>query len=343
MATRGRTQAPQLGLFASEHTLTARERDERDAIERERARWSATAAEIPRSIRFGTSSWSFPGWRGIVYPHARTTSQLARDGLAEYAKHPLLRTVGIDRGYYAPIPRDDLARYAEQTPDDFVFCAKAPESVVSPVVSAHRDKHRAGERNEDFLSAPRFAEEMLLPMIDALGSKLGPLLIEFPPVAPQVKLRGDEFAEALDDFLAELPAGLQYSVELRDRQWFTPMYRAVLRRRGAAHVYNYWSYVPTPGAQRALVPAEEQPFIVSRLLLRPGSRYEAQREAFAPFDAVVEQDDGMRDEVTELLLTAARRDVPAYVIVNNKAEGCSPKTVTALAERLVAGLREGDR
>lgn len=25
-------------------------------------------SRVPRNVRFGTSSWSFPGWAGIVYP-----------------------------------------------------------------------------------------------------------------------------------------------------------------------------------------------------------------------------------------------------------------------------------
>lgn len=58
------------------------------------------AAALPAAIRLGTSSWSFPGWTGLVYapsartgrPHAEAT--LAKAGLPAYAAHPLLRTEG---------------------------------------------------------------------------------------------------------------------------------------------------------------------------------------------------------------------------------------------------------
>jgi uncharacterized protein YecE (DUF72 family) len=327
-----RSQAPtQPSLFASEYTLTTQEKAEREAMEQERTRLRPLAARLPANVRFGTSSWSFSGWKGIVYAHTRRTSELAYDGLREYAAHPLLRTVGIDRGYYAPIPREDLARYFDQTPDDFVFCTKAPESVVSPIVTAHRDKQRAGQRNEDFLSVARLADELLSPLVDELGHKAGPVLLEFPPLPPQARLRPLDFAEALDDFLAELPPEMPFAVELRDRALFTDAYRAVLARRNVAHVFNYWSFVPTPGQQRAIIGIDPQPFVVVRLLLRPGARYEAQREAFAPFDRVIEADPGMRLEVVELLRDAQSRGVPAYVLVNNKAEGCSPRTIEAIA------------
>ena len=35
------------------------------------------------------------------------------------AQHPLLRMVGIDRGYYQPMPSDEFARYASQVPEAF--------------------------------------------------------------------------------------------------------------------------------------------------------------------------------------------------------------------------------
>ena len=47
---------------------------------------------------------------------ALSATALGREGLRHYARHPLLRTVGIDRSYYAPIPLDDLRAYADQLP-----------------------------------------------------------------------------------------------------------------------------------------------------------------------------------------------------------------------------------
>ena len=66
-------------------------------LQRMHAEARALAARLPRGVFFGTSSWSFPGWKGLVYSAARTQTALARDGLREYAAHPLLTTVGVDR------------------------------------------------------------------------------------------------------------------------------------------------------------------------------------------------------------------------------------------------------
>ena len=66
------------------------------------------ATRLPAAIRLGTSSWSFPGWTGLVFAPRNgkpaTEQVLARHGLPAYAAHPLLRTVSLDRTFYASSP-----------------------------------------------------------------------------------------------------------------------------------------------------------------------------------------------------------------------------------------------
>ena len=83
------------------------------------------ANRLPKHLYMGTSSWSFPGWEGIVYDRKATQRALARQGLQAYAHHPLLRCVGIDRTYYAPITAEDFAAYADVVPESFRFIVKA--------------------------------------------------------------------------------------------------------------------------------------------------------------------------------------------------------------------------
>src|SRR3954452_16605572 len=80
---------------------------------------------LPPEIHLGGSTWSFPGWAGLVYDRSHTPSKLARDGLAAYARHPLLRAVGVDRTHDAPVEAVELARYREAVPDGFLFLVKA--------------------------------------------------------------------------------------------------------------------------------------------------------------------------------------------------------------------------
>lgn len=293
------------------------------------------ASRLPDALRFGTSSWSFPGWEGIVYPPGHDEASLARDGLSLYARHPLLRTVGIDRGYYAPLRPGDLERYAMQLPARFPCCAKAPGLYTTPV-ELGRGRSVRGEPNPWFLDAARFSDEVAAPWLGVFGDHAGPLILEFPPLARAHRIAPDAFVERLDAFLSALPPGLQVAVELRDQRLLTAAYAAMLAARGAAHVYNYWSAMPMPGAQRSIVPVANNPFLIVRLLLRPGTRYEQRREAFAPFDRIVEPDEELRGQVLGLIADVLGLRRSAFVLVNNKAEGSAPLTIEALAERVAA-------
>jgi uncharacterized protein YecE (DUF72 family) len=324
----------QLSLFGEATPPTPPTTHAADAmLEARRAAAAGLAARLPADLHFGTSSWAFPGWTGLVYPAGLSTAALGREGLRHYARHPLLRTVGIDRSYYAPIPLDDLRAYADQLPDGFRCCLKAPAAVTSRVEPAHGAARGVARSNPDFLSVARVEQDLLAPLAAGFAAHTGPIVIEFPPGPRHAPLPPAEFAEALDRFLEALPRDFQYAVEIRDQALLTASYAAVLRRHGVAHTFNYWSAMPMPVAQATVVGATA-PFIVLRLLLKPGTWYEDQRERFQPFNRIVAADETMRSEVVALTTRALKRGWKVYVLVNNKAEGSSPLTIEALAERV---------
>ena len=288
------------------------------------------AAALSPQLRMGTSSWSFPGWRGIVYPQATSASDLAREGLREYARHPLLRTVGIDRTYYAPVSPEEWQRYASQLPHDFVCCIKAPATVTSFTIPG------AGTPvpNPDFLNAAQFVEDLVGPCREHFAAHTGPFILQFSPLGRRATLEPIAFAEMLDAFLERLPRDAEYAVEIRDRHLVTDSYRRVLSRNGAVHVCNYWSAMPMPSEQADLVAHTQAPFTMVRLLMRPGTRYEQQRETMAPFNRIVQQDEHMRRDTVAVLQRAIGAGQRAFLLVNNKAEGSSPLTIEALGRRL---------
>ena len=182
------------------------------------------ARRLPPQVYFGTSSWTFPGWAGLVYPAGLSTTALGRDGLRHYARHPLLRTVGIDRSYYAPIPLDDLRAYAAQLPDGFRCCVKAPAGVTSRVEPTFGAARSAPRPNADFLSVDRLVQDLLAPLAAGFAAHTGPIVLEFPPGPRDAPLAPGRFAEALDRFLDGLPRDFDYAVEVRDRALLTAAY-----------------------------------------------------------------------------------------------------------------------
>jgi uncharacterized protein YecE (DUF72 family) len=189
--------------------------------------------------------------------------------------------------------------------------------------------------NPDYLSAERFIAEMIEPFRRCFARHSGPFVLQFSPPAGGRANDPAAFIEGLDRMLGGLPRECRYAVEVRDRWVLTDAYRSVLLRHGAAHVYNYWSAMPLPGAQARTIAPEEQPFVMVRLLLKPGKWYEDQKQIFAPFDKLREVDDEMRRDVLEIIRRAATGNREAFLLVNNKAEGSAPLTLERLARAIV--------
>ena len=291
---------------------------------------AAAAARVPPRIRLGTSSWSFPGWRGLVYDRSASTAQLAKHGLAAYARHPALRTVGIDRTFYAPIAAADFAAYASAVPDDFRFLVKACSANTARQVRADDGSWCD---NPAFLDAGFARDEVVAPFAEGLGPKAGPLVFQFPPQGPGV--RAGAFARELGAFLGALPEGPRYAVELRDAHLLTASYVDALRDAGASHCLSLHPRMQRLAEQAELASRAGRTLVV-RWMLRRGLAYEAARQRYAPFSALVDEDRDLRGALAERCLEAARRETDVFVIVNNKAEGCAPQSAFELTRAMAA-------
>lgn len=300
-----------------------------DAIERTAAdqEGDALAARIGSRTRLGTSSWTFPGWIGTVYSREHAARTLARTGLREYAHHRWLRTVGVDRTFYRPIAEADYRGMAAQVPDDFRFLVKAHEAITRPDVADASGQVR-------FLDAAYASEWMVEPMVAGLGDRAGPLLFQFSPMG----IRGDIAAEStirrMGEFLAQLPRGPLYAVELRDAALARPSWGAMLRDTGAVHCYSVHPSMPTLAVQARCAPPHAQRAIVCRWMLHGGFGYEEARARYEPFDRIVDPDPASLQGFASLCAQATAHSMDSWVIVNNKAEGSAPLSVLRLARAI---------
>lgn len=293
----------------------------------------ALAEQLPLSLYLGTMSWSFPGWRGLVYGQSAEPKHLADAGLGAYSQHPLLGAVEIDRSFYEPLPPRYFESLRGQVPDAFRFLVKAHEECSLPRFPKHaRYGKKQGDANSRFLD-PAYATDAVVGPSAALGDKLGGILFQFPPQDASAPL---EFAERLGAFLTALPAGLPYVVELRNPELLTPAYARSLEQSGALHAHNVWGNMPSVLQQaRLLPPVARRPLFV-RWLMRRGDDYEGARSRYAPFSKLAEPDLPNRRDIATLVAKALAHHVPAFVLVNNKAEGCAPESVAELARLLVS-------
>jgi uncharacterized protein YecE (DUF72 family) len=182
-----------------------------------------------------------------------------------------------------------------------------------------------------------FEELVAAPVLERFKNHAGPLVFEFAPMRPADRPDSRTFADQLDRFLSRLPPGLSYAVELRNRELLTPRYLDALKARGVAHVVNFWERMPDVGEQLSIPGLlDAAPFVVCRLLIPPGKRYDDEKRRFSPFDRIVEPNQKMRADVISLVRATMHRGKEVFVIVNNKVEGSSPLTIRALIERLAA-------
>lgn len=318
------------------------------------------AARIPAGVRLGTSSWAYPGWRGMVYSARAPASALASDGLAAYAAWPLFGTVGLDRAFYAAPTREEHAALARLVPGGFRFTVKADQRCTRPDLApdgttfGNATAHRgSGAANPHFLDAAFAWERVVAPALEGLGGRAGPVVFQFPhlDLSRGGRLGGaDAFLARLAAFLAELAgraagdARWLPAVELRNREALAPAharaYADALDAGSAVHGYLQHPTVPSPAAQErslaaAGMPARSARAVVVRWMLLGTASYDEASAAFEPFDRMLAPDPATRAEVVDLL-AGCGPGRPGYVVCNNKAEGCAALSVRALAEELVA-------
>ena len=259
-------------------------------------------------LYLGTSSWTFPGWGGVVYANTEKTERLSRAGLAAYATHPLFNAVALDRTFYAPLPAQRFREYAAEVPDNFRFLVKAPAELVQPA-------------SPTYLDAGRARQALVTPAIEGLGSKL--LTLHFLFVGRQP----DDFVPRLERFLSTLPDEAHYSVELRRPDLLTRDYVETLSRTGASHAWNIIRPMP-----------REQPVVGPLRLVRwhlgsPENLREA-AQRYLPFDRIQEPHPETHEWLARQVRSWLEAGETVMVLINNKAEGCAPRSVQELARRL---------
>ncbi|MCV0396405.1 MAG: DUF72 domain-containing protein [Rhizobiaceae bacterium] len=172
-------------------------------------------------IRAGMGGWTFEPWEGSFYP-----DKLAKAKQLQYASRQV-RTIEVNGTYYSTFKPPTFAKWAAETPEDFVFSLKAIRFATNRRVLAE-----AGESVQRFLDSG----------VAELGDKLGPILWQF---APTKKFDPDDF----EGFLKVLPDSqggvkLRHALEVRHDSFNVPEFPALARKYGAAIVYAHHGKYP---------------------------------------------------------------------------------------------------
>jgi uncharacterized protein YecE (DUF72 family) len=300
---------------------------------------------LPTDIRLGTSSWFFPGWRGLVYEGVHPQTALSKKGLAAYAQIPMLRTVSLDRTFYAPITTIEYARYATQTPDHFSFVVKAPALVCDAVIRG--EDGRGKVPNPHFLDPGIAARELVVPCLEGLEAKAGPLVFQVSPLPRSLVEESQMLIERLAAFFAALPRQLGkqepiYALELRNAELLTPRLMRMLREQGVRYCVGLHDRMPEVERQEAALAAldgETPGDLVVRWNLHRGFLYQAAKQRYEPFDKLVDEDPDTRRILARMAAKAFKAGRKVWITANNKAEGSAPLSLAKLAEELHNNLQ----
>ena len=171
---------------------------------------------------------------------------------------PLLRTVSLDRTFYAPITTVEYARYAAQVPDHFCFVVKAPALVCDAVM---RDEQGRGKvPNPHFLDPAIAAREFVVPCLEGLGAKAGPLVFQVSPLPRGLVEEAAIVIERLAAFFAALPRELGkqrpiYALELRNAELLTPRLMRMLGEQGVRYCVGLHDRMPEVERQETALKA----------------------------------------------------------------------------------------
>lgn len=300
----------------------------------------ALAAALSPHVHLGTSTWSYPGWEGLVWAGKHSEATLSKTGLTAYAAHPLLRAVGIDRGFYRPIAASDFERNASQVPPGFRFTVKAPSLVTDALLRS--EDGRGQELNPLFLDPTAAMQDFIEPAFEGLSATIGALVFQLSPLPGPLLARMSEQFDRLHALLLALPkppVGV-IAVEVRDAAWLTPDLAALLRDTGARYCVGLHPKLPPLAEQlpllRALWPG---PLVVRWNLnrLHGPYGYEEAEKRYGEFNEMLDPDPETRAELARIIRGTAGAGQDAFITISNKAEGSAPLSVRALAQAIVDG------
>ena len=248
-------------------------------------------------LRLGTQGWNYSAWVGPFYPDGTR----APDFLRLFSR--AFDTVEVDSTFYAIPPVSTVRGWASRTPEHFRFALKLPQEITH--------ERRFVDADTPLQTFVERAHE--------LGPKLGPILIQCGPDFSPLE------RSALERFLPQLPGGVRFAIEFRQRGWITPETLELLSAHRVALALSDGRWVPRKW--------------LLRLCERPTTDF-AYLRWMGPDRAITDYSHLQVDRSAEVDAWAAMIPVllgqvgTVYGYANNHFAGHGPATIRMLQERL---------
>jgi uncharacterized protein YecE (DUF72 family) len=274
---------------------------------RRRVAYNAVVERLDHLL-VGSCSFTAPGWEKSFYPPGLKKTAY----LGFYAEQ--FQSVEVDATFYGVPSEKTVRRWYEQTPENFVFACKVPQSITHEACLVDCDD--------------QFGE--FVNVMSGLQHKLGPMLFQFPYYSRKASVGSAEFLHRLRAFLPKLPRDLRFAIEIRNKDWVGPELLDVLRNHKVAFALIDHPWMARPSELMRAGDIVTSDFVYVRLL---GDRY-AIEDLTKTWDKTVVDRSRELMEWSAVVDQLLARDLKVYTYVNNHFAGHSPETMREFLEML---------
>ena len=282
-------------------------------------------------IRFGTCSWKYDSWKGIVY--SDTSSE---NYLKEYSEK--YSTVEIDQWFWSLFPPSKVVlpqkkvveEYKKSVNDNFLFTIKVPNSIT--LTHFYKSsKEEELKTNPYFLSNELFGE--FLNLISPIKQQVGCLIFQFEYLNKQKMSSLAFFQNKIAEFMRNVGSNIpDIGIEIRNPNYLSEKYFSFISDLKIVPILLEGYYMP---------PIVETYSKVKKLIknkcvirLHGPDRKGIEKIANENWNQIYINRDQEIKSIVEMIRDLQNKEVDLFVDVNNHFEGSAPLTIQRIKDKL---------
>lgn len=282
-------------------------------------------------IRFGTCSWKYESWKGIIYPETENFNFLT-----EYSNH--FNTVEIDQWFWSLFSparvllpqKKTVIEYNSSIPKDFLFTIKVPNSLT---LTHFYRKNKSEEliSNPYFLSLDLFKK--FLDSINPLRGNIGCLIFQFEYLNKGKIVSQNIFEDLIYNFISKISdSGFPIGIEIRNPNYLNKNYFKFLTDLKIIPVMLEGYYMPSVVETCSKYLTEYSGSIVFRL--HGPDRTGIEIISNEKWNQIYIDRTQELEKLSKLFEDLSNRKIDLFINVNNHFEGSAPITIQKLKKLL---------
>lgn len=283
------------------------------------------------SIRFGTCSWKYESWKGIIYPEKEKFNYLE-----EYSNH--FKTVEIDQWFwslYNPskvvLPQNKtVLEYKNSVAKDFLFTIKVPNSIT---LTHFYQKNKSDElvKNPYFLSLDIY--QQFINSIEPLKGNIACLIFQFEYLNKNKMASQSLFQNLIHEFVSKTTnTNFPIGIEIRNPNYLNKNYFEFLEQLKIIPVMLEGYYMPSVIETCNKYLMLNNGSLVFRL--HGPDRGGIEKLSNENWNQVYIDRTVELEKLSKLFKELLSRKIDLFINVNNHFEGSAPITIQKLKKTL---------